>query len=390
MTELPFDEERAVERLMRLLSVPGSTGEEGPMRDFLVEELVRLGVPRAAIREDDAPTRIDLPCESGNLVVLLPGTVEGPRRLFSAHMDTVPLATGTRPVRRGERIVSAERTALGGDDRTGVGAILAALDEILRHGHPYPPLALVFTVREESGVRGARALRPEDLGGAALGFNLDGRDPAAVTTGAIGKTFIDIEVQGIAAHAGMAPERGVSAVTLFAAAAERLERDGWLGAVERAEGRGTSNIGAVDGGDATNVVTDRLVARAEARSHDSGFLRRIVAAYQEAFRDAAAARANTEGRTGQVDVRVTEAYDAYGLGADEPVVQAAAAGVRRLGLTPQLGVSDGGTDANWLVRHGVPSVSLGCGAHHAHTVDEYVSVPEYVTACRLVLELARS
>ena len=106
--------DRAVDRLLRLLAVPGPSGEEGPVRDAVLDELVGIGVPREAIREDDAPQRLDVPAAVGNLIALLPGTVPGPRRLLSAHMDTVPLARGARPRLRGDRIVAEGRTALDG------------------------------------------------------------------------------------------------------------------------------------------------------------------------------------------------------------------------------------------------------------------------------------
>jgi tripeptide aminopeptidase len=300
------------------------------------------------------------------------------------------VAKGAEPVRRGDRIVPAGRTALGGDDRAGVAAVLSALDELQRQNLAHPPLAVVFTVCEESGVRGAAALRPGDLGGAALGFNFDGRDPATISIGAIGKAFIDIEVRGIAAHAGVRPERGVSAVAIFAGATQRLEADGWLGAIHREDGRGTSNIGAVHGGDATNVVTDRLVARAEARSHDPAFLQGIVEAYRTAFGNAAAERSNADGQSGQAGVDFEVAYDAYRLDEDAPVVQVAVAAAERVGLTPSLYVANGGTDANWLVRHGIPTVTLGCGTHRSHTIEESVSIEEFTAACRLALELVTS
>ena len=138
------------------------------------------------------------------------------------------------------------------------------------------------------------------------------------------------------------------------------------------------------------MVTDRRVARAEARSHDSSFLRTIAEAYRSAFSTAAEQRPSAEGRKGSVKIQVTEAYDAYRLVDDEPVIQAALGAVRAVGLTPKLHVADGGSDANWLVRHGVPTVSLGCGAHRAHTVEEYISVDEFLDTCRIALELARS
>lgn len=383
-----IDDERALERLLRLLTVDGPAGEEARVRDYIVEELVRIGVPRAAIREDDAAQRIDVPCQSGNLIALLPGTVRGPRRLLSAHMDTVPLARGAEPVRRGDRIVCAGRTALGGDDRTGVAAVLSALDELFRQGLPHPPLAILFTVHEESGVRGSRALRVEELGGAAVGFNFDGRDPAAITIAAIGKVQLDIEVRGVAAHASLHPERGVSAVAIFAAATAELDRQGWLGAIEQPGGAGRSNIGVLRGGEATNVVTDRLYAQAEARSHDRAFLVRIVEAYERAFASAAAARANADGVNGEVEIRARESYRPFRLDADAAVVETAMSAAKRVGLTPHRHVANGGIDASWLAPRGIPTVTMGAGTHRPHTVEEFVVIDEYLSACRLALELA--
>ncbi len=383
------DSERALRRLLRLLAIPGPTGEEGAVRDSIVEELLAIGVPRDAIREDDAPARIDLPSQSGNLVALLPGTIPGPRRLLSAHMDTVPLARDAQPVRRGDRIVAAGETALGGDDRTGVAAILAALDELFRQELSHPPLAVLFTVREESGTRGARALHLEDLAGATAGFNFDGRDPAAVTIGAIGKVEIEIELRGIASHASLYPERGVSAVTIFAAATAQLEENGWLGAIDRSEGTGRSNIGVVHGGDATNVVTDRLVARAEVRSHDPGFLQRIIDEYERAFTGAAATRRNVDRKAGSARVSVLDCYYPFRLDDDAPVVNSALAAARSVGLAPILHTSNGGVDANWLVSRGIPTVTFGTGAHRVHTVEEYVVIDEFLAACRLALAIAR-
>src|SRR6185295_17692377 len=161
---------------------------------------------------------------------------------------TVPLARDAEPVVRGERIVPGGQTALGGDDRTGVAALLTAIEEIQRGGLRHPPLTFLFTVREESGLRGAAAALPSDLGDPELGFNFDGGLPQEVTVGATGSMRMEIEVRGVAAHAGVHPERGVSAVAIFAAAVNDLDRGGWLGLVKKGDKSGTSNIGVVTGG----------------------------------------------------------------------------------------------------------------------------------------------
>lgn len=386
---MTVDRDQALARLLDLLSISAPTGEEGPVRDYLIGALSSLGIPGDSIREDDAPSRINLPCQSGNLIVSLPGTAPGPRRLLVAHMDTVPLARNAEPVVRGDRIVPMGQTALGGDDRTGVAAALTALAELRGQGLPHPPLTFLFTMREESGLRGAAAVRIEDLGGPSLAFNLDGGSPQEVTIGATGSMRIEIEARGVAAHAGTHPERGISAVAIFSAAAAALDRGGWHGLIRRPEGAGTSNIGVVRGGDATNVVTDRVTARAEARSHHPEFLKRIVEEYRRAFAEAAQGRRNEAGRTGEAEVRAEESYHSFVLREDSPPVQAAMAAARSVGLSPRTRVSDGGLDANWLTRRGIPTVSLGCGQREIHTQDEYVVIDEYLAACRLALALAR-
>src|SRR4029077_4529651 len=97
----------------RFLAVEGVTGQEEAIGREVVEALTEAGVPRAWIRFDDAHTRIPLPTQTGNLIVTLPGTRPGPRRLFMTHLDTVPLCAGARPVRRGKRIEAGAPPAAG-------------------------------------------------------------------------------------------------------------------------------------------------------------------------------------------------------------------------------------------------------------------------------------
>ena len=381
--------EAALRRLIDLLSISGPTGEEGAIADHVIRAALDAGVPEDCIRRDDAPSRISLPCQCGNVIIVLAGTIPGPRRLLSAHLDTVPLARGARPVIEGERIVPAGPTALGGDDRTGVGAILTALLELQRARAAHPPLTFLFTVREETGLRGAAAVRPEDLGHPELGFNFDGSAPEMVTLGATGAMRFDIDIRGLAAHAGVHPERGVSAIAIFAAAAARLERGGWLGLVRKDEGAGTSNIGVVQAGDATNVIADRLHARAEARSHDPVFLRRLVEEYERAFREEAAVPRSETGATGDAAFGVEESYASFRLAEDHPAVVAASDAIRAIGLEPRTRISNGGLDANQLTAKGIPTASLGCGQHEIHTAKEYVVIAEYLNACRVAVQLTR-
>jgi tripeptide aminopeptidase len=260
--------------------------------------------------------------------------------------------------------------------------------EILRHGLPHPPLTFCWFIQEETGLHGSRCLMKKRLGKPALAFNWDGGSPAKLTVGATGGYRLGIEVRGLASHAGNAPEWGVSAIAIAALAIADLHRGGWHGDVRKGRQCGTSNVGVIQGGDATNVVTDRVRIRAEARSHQPRFRQRIVAEIEKAFRKAAAEVKNAGGATGSVQIDGRLDYESYRLNDKEPCVGLAADAVRAVGREPELAVTNGGLDANWLVKHGIPTVSLGCGQLHPHMTSEALLVPDFQDACRIALRLA--
>src|SRR5437660_8764021 len=247
--DLAFDTEQAIKRLMHFLSIEGVTGQEAAIGKAVVQALLDAGIPRKAIRFDRAHERIPLPTQTGNLIVTLPGTRPGPRRLLMAHLDTVPLCAGARPVRKGKRIVAAGKTALGGDNRTGVACLVTMVATLLERRLPHPPLTILFTVREESGLWGARFVEPAGLGNPRLGLNVDGRSARELTVGAVGAERWEVEIQGRAAHAGAHPERGISATATAALALAEVYREGWFGKIERDGKQGTSNVGVFGGRD---------------------------------------------------------------------------------------------------------------------------------------------
>ncbi len=392
--DLTFDEDAAIERLQRFLAVEGITGHEQAIAQTVANELESVGVPRSAIRYDNAHERIPLPTQTGNLLLDLPGTRPGPRLLFAAHLDTVPLCAGVVPERVRDRILSCGNTALGGDNRTGVACLVTLAATLMQKQVTHPPITLLFTVREESGLFGARHLDPADLGGAVMGFNVDGRSPSELTIGAVGAERWEVEILGCAAHAGVHPEQGISSTMVAALALAEIHRGGWFGKVHQAEGDGTSNVGRFAGrdgksaGDATNVVTDYVEIHGESRSHDAGFVKTITRAYRTAFENAAEQIQNDKGRKAKVKFIARLDYHPFRLEEGAPVVQHAQAAAVRAGLQPTLRISNGGLDANWLVRHGIPTVTFGAGQHNIHTIDEYVDLPSFLVGCRMALALA--
>jgi tripeptide aminopeptidase len=307
-----------------------------------------------------------------------------------AHVDTVPLCRGARPVRRGRWIVPADKsTGLGADDRAGAAAILAAALEIFKRGLPHPPLVFLWTVQEEIGLYGARFGSLGLLGKPAMAFNFDGSSTEKVTVGATGGCRINIHVAGRAAHAGVCPEQGVSAITIAALAIAQLHGDGWLGRVEKDGCTGSANVGVINGGEATNVVTPAAELRAEARSHDPAFRQRIVRAIEQAFRSAAGSVRSSLGVRGKVSFVNRLDYESFRLADDEPSVLEAEAAVCELGGTPRRAISNGGLDANWMSARGIPTVTLGCGQADVHTTSERLDLQEFGKACRIALRLAQ-
>ena len=391
-----IDSAAAIARLMRFLAIEGVTGKEGAISREIVAALKEVGVPESAIGFDDAHTRIPEPTQTGNLIVKLPGSGKKGAKpvLFMTHMDTVPLCAGAKPKLQGKRIVNEATSALGGDNRTGCAVLVSLAAELIQQKLPHPPLTLLFTVREESGLFGAKHLNPKDLGNPVVGFNFDGRSAADVIVGAIGADRWTVDIRGKASHAGVAPERGISATMILALAMAEVHEGGWFGKVVKGNKIGTSNIGVVAGadgksaGDATNVVTDFIHIKGESRSHDAKFVREITAAFKAAFTAAVAKVKDHEGRTGKVTFHSRLDYVPFRIKDDAPVVRRALAAVKAIGREPNVRATNGGLDANWMVKHGIPTVTFGAGQNEIHTVKEYVDLSEFESGCRLALALA--
>lgn len=380
---------RAEKILLDLLAISGSSGNEEAVVKYIVDKLTAAGVPVSAIKTDQAHRKSPFGGEIGNLACRLPGKRGADRRLFMAHLDTVPLCVGTKPVRKGDEVRPADPTkALGADNRSGVATVLATALDVIESGVQTCPLTFFWTVQEEVGMYGCRHASVGMLGKPKLAFNMDASNWNSLTIGATSGYRMAIDVYGVASHAGTHPERGVSAITIAALAIAELQEDGWLGLVEKNGKQGTANVGVIQGGDATNVVTPHVQLRAEARSHNTALRCRIVSRIEAAFKRAAKSIKNEAGASGRVEFDGRLDYEAFRLKEKEPCVLEAEAAIRELGGEPEHKIANGGLDANWMYVHGIPTVTFGAGQFNAHTVDEWMDLEEYRKACQLALRLA--
>lgn len=380
---------RAEQLVVELMAIPAKSGEEAVVAECIRKKLLAAGAPVDAIVTDNAHKHTLIAGDSGNLILRLPGTIKGPRRMLSAHMDTVPICIGSQPKVEGDFVRSANpHSGLGADDRAGAATILTAALEILRRELPHPPLTFCWFIQEEVGLHGARHVQKSLLGKPAMCFNWDGGACEKITIGATGGYRMAIEVEGLASHAGVCPERGVSAIAIAAIAIADLARGGWHGLIEKGKHAGTSNVGFIHGGEATNVVTDRVTLKAEARSHDPKFRGQIIAAIERAFKAAAKEMKSSEGQQGSVRFDGRLDYESFRLDPHHECVQLAEAAISAAGREPERAISNGGLDANWLNAHGIPTVTLGCGQVNVHTTSEMLDLAAYRDACRIALRLA--
>ncbi len=393
MSLLEIDFDAAVQRFMQLSAIPGRSREEAAVASAITAILVDAGLDPACIVHDDAHTRTRIHGNCGNLIVTLPGDAGMMRTLLSAHMDTVPICLNAKPVLKddpelGKIIVAEGETGLGGDDRAGCAVVLTAILERLRYAaeHPgvsMPPAVVSFLIQEEVGLEGARHLDASKIGHVDQAFNFDGGKMSSIRHGATGGERMQATVFGFASHAGVSPEKGVSAIVIASKAIASLHDAGLLGLIQIDGRRGTANVGVIEGGEATNVVTPQVNLRIEARSHDAEFRTWIVSQIREALERAALEVRDVDGRCGRVEFSSTVDYEAFALSLDHPSVKSAMAWVQKLGFEPVCEVANGGLDANWLFLHGIAAVTLGCGQAAIHTADEYLLVDHYLAACRL-------
>jgi tripeptide aminopeptidase len=353
-----IDRERLLARFLELCAINSESTRERQMADRLTVLLTSLG---CSVVEDDTGTRIG--GTAGNLVACLPGTGPGAPLLFSCHMDRVVPGIGVRPRLQDGHVVSDGTTVLGADDAAGLAALLEALTALRETGTRHPPLEIVLTVAEELALAGSRHLDTATLK-ARCGFFLDCGGPVGeIVLRAPEQTRIRALFHGRSAHAGFAPEEGVSAIQMAAAAICRMK-------LLRIDAETTANVGSIAAAGPTNIVCDRCELEAEARSLDPAKLQAQVTAMTAALEEAAAEAG------GSVEIEIIPCYPSYRLAEDAEPARRAAAAAHRLGLPGRFKSTGGGSDANIFNSRGIPSVVLSCGYEQVHTLTERIAVEQ--------------
>jgi tripeptide aminopeptidase len=359
----------ALDLFLELAALPSPPGEERRVADRVAGELGAFGLD---VDEDDAGVRIG--STAGNLYSRLAPTTDGVPLFFCAHLDTVPPVGQIEPVVEDGTVRNAAGTILGADDKSAVAAMVEAARRLVEEGRPHAGVELLFTPKEEVGLKGAEAFDCGRLA-ARVGFVYDQAGPIGeVILGAPHSSILAITFRGQAAHAGMAPEEGRSAI----AAAARAIADMRLG---RLDDETSANVGTIDGGVARNIVPDTCVLQAEARSHDETKLADVV---QEML-DACSFAASLAGC--EVETRVERGFRGYRFRRDDEPVRLARAALERTGHVPSFALSGGGADANVFNTRGLACLNLGNGMAEIHSPQEHIAVDDLERMVEVTLAL---
>ncbi len=356
-----------------LCAIDSPSLHERACGERVIEELRKLGLE---VAEDAAGEAIGSNC--GNLLARLPGgTASGRSVLLCAHLDTVPAVAPIEPVLEEGYWENANEGILGADNKAAIAVLLALAREVHREGAPVD-LELLFTVGEEISLAGAAQFDPSTLQ-SEYGYVFDHASP-------IGEVVIDspchfrveARFRGAAAHAGIRPQDGRSAILAASRAIASL-RHGLI------EGEGTVNVGMIEGGTATNVVPERCELVAEVRGLDDPRGEALVAELVDRIHEAA----NRPDCDCDVDVAVRRTFSGYRLSPSAPSVRAAEAALRSRGYEPVRISSGGGSDANALIAAGFQTVNLANGTERNHEPGERVAaaaLEEMLAVARALLD----
>jgi len=366
-----INKERLLNTFLDYVRIDSESRDEANMARRVIADLTAIG---CEIYVDDSMDKTL--SNTGNVYATLPGTVPGEPILLSAHLDTVVPGVGVEPVVEDGVVRSKGDTVLGADDKSGVAAMVEALRVVTEQNIPHPTVQAVFTVCEEVGLLGSKYLEYDRLAGKQA-VALDTGTPGVIVTSGPGQYKIEAAVVGRKAHAGVAPEEGISAIQVLAEAIANMK-------LLRIDPETTANIGAIHADYPTNIVAERATMTAECRSRDGAKLEAQAEHMEACLREACQKYGAT------LEIKRTKAYDAFKHPEGAPVIRRVAAAMTAAELTPMLKPSGGGSDANNLCQNGIEAVVVGTGMDKVHTTAEQIAVADLESTARMVLELIKA
>lgn len=356
------NKKRLVENFIKLAKIDSPSGQEQAVRKEVEEQLKKLG----------AKTSRD---HFGNIYATIPG--KGKPFLLEGHLDTVQPGENIKPRIKGNKITSNGKTVLGSDDKAGIAEILETLQILKENKLRHRPLELLFTCQEEKGLAGAFHVNFKKLK-SKEGFVVDNiGPPMKVCIAAPFITHIDATFRGLTAHAGVEPEKGISAI---AVAGEVISKIKW-GRIDRET---TCNVGLIKGGTGRNVVPKMAEIKAETRSHDKQKMLKLNQKIRKTFNEIA------KKHRAKLDFVIEDICPGYKLNTKDPLLKKVSAVARKMRMPVNFEKSGGATDANVFSGRGIKVINISAGYQNCHTTKEFILVSDMVKITEFLVEFVRN
>lgn len=372
-----INEKRMLDTFLKLVRTDSESFHEGKIQQMLAAELKKLG---GSVYVDKAGKKIGSDAQ-GNIIASFKGESGKKTFLLSSHMDTVQPGKGVKPSVKNGRVVTDGTTVLGGDDKAGIAVILEILAALKESKTPHAPLQVIFTLNEENGMGGAKNLDYSKIKGRD-GLILDNESAEELLVRGPAVCDFLVEIKGVAAHAGVCPEKGISALEVAAKALSMMK----LG---RVDAETVCNFGVVEGGKVTNAVMPLLKLKGEARSLNPRKLQKQVKHMKDCFAKAAklfVRKVDGETIKPQIVIETPLRYGALNIPKTAAAVKLVQAAGRKHGVKIKAVASGGGCDANVTCQHGLLMPNLGLGVDKCHSTKEYLELKDFYKAARIVLD----
>lgn len=356
--------DRLIGTFVDLVKIPSPSWNEAKVLEYITRNLKSLGIGAEKVK-----------CgQSYNLLARLPGTQPRPVICFSCHMDTVTPCEGVRPVVGKTKITSDGSTILGADDKAAVAAFLEAMRVLKEEGAEHGPIELLFSCAEEVGLQGIKGFDLSMLA-ARYAFVFDsGGEIGRVILKAPYHMKMDVTVSGKSAHAGMEPEKGISAIRVLSEIITRIPHG-------RIDEESTVNVGVIQGGRATNIVAEEAMMKLEGRSLSLKKLRDIEDDIRLII------KSTVKERGGRAGIKRMMAYEGFSIRESDRIVKIVTSALGRIGIAPKFETSGGGSDTNILNKAGIRAINLSIGMRNVHSRKEYIEIRDLVNGARLVRAL---
>ena len=360
-----INKQRLLDTFLEYIQIDSETGNEKNMCDRMVADLTALG---GVVTTDEAGKAID--SNGYNVYATFEGTLPGDSIIYSCHMDTVKPGNGIKPVIADGVIRSEGDTILASDDKSGIAGIIEAIRSIKDAGVAHRTFEVIFTISEEGGIKGAKNLDYSRIKSKkAVALDSSG-NVGKIINQAPGQNKIYATVIGKTAHAGLAPEEGISAIQVMGHAISKMN-------LLRIDAETTCNIGTIEAKNATNIVPGTCDIIAEVRSRDYDKLQ----AQTKHIVDSLQAACDEFGAT--LDCKVDTAYISYTVDIEGDLVKYICGNIKDMGLEPNIVPGGGGSDANIMNRNGIEAVVLGTGMSKVHTTNEYIEIKQLENTAEL-------